>query len=118
MLTADRRIPGSPSFSRDTELPYLFCSCSLRQEDGINPVELAQPAADSGAEGGEQEEFSALIGNLVRNAHRVPDLEGNPSSYFVFEDMSVRTTGRFTLEFRLGEASVAFGALSPPARPS
>ncbi|ORY65627.1 velvet factor-domain-containing protein [Leucosporidium creatinivorum] len=88
----------------DTELPYLFCSCSLRQEDGINPVELAQPAAESGAEGGEQEEFSALIGNLVRNAHRVPDLEGNPGSFFVFEDMSVRTTGRFTLEFRLGEA--------------
>lgn len=64
-------------------------------------MELAQPA-DAAAN--DSEEFSALIGNLVRNAHRVPDLDGNPGSFFVFEDMSVRTTGKFTLEFRLGEA--------------
>lgn len=89
---------------RDAELPYLFCSCSLREEDGSTAVELSQPAATADRNDGVEEEFSALIGNLVRNSHRVPDLDGNTGSFFVFEDMSVRTTGRYTLEFRLGEA--------------
>lgn len=44
------------------------------------------------------------MGSLVRTAHRVRDLEGNLISVFVFEDVSVRERGRFTLEFRLDEA--------------
>lgn len=48
--------------------------------------------------------MSALIGNLVRNPHRVPDLRGDIVSVFVFDDMSVRMQGKFTLEFTLGEA--------------
>ncbi|GAA5909361.1 hypothetical protein JCM5296_007016 [Sporobolomyces johnsonii] len=85
----------------DVELPYLFCSCSLREEDGAAPVEIAHPPESDDETG---EEFSALIGNLVRNPHRVQDLDGNPASVFVFEDVSVRTKGKYRLEFRLGEA--------------
>ncbi|GAA5858779.1 hypothetical protein JCM5353_004930 [Sporobolomyces roseus] len=79
----------------DVDLPYLFCSCSLRDATGSSPIDLAQSNG---------EEVSALIGNLVRNPHRVEDLDGNTVSAFVFEDMSVRIQGKFTLEFRLGEA--------------
>ncbi|BGP41523.1 hypothetical protein JCM10449v2_005512 [Rhodotorula kratochvilovae] len=86
----------------DVELPYLFCSCSLRQEDGVSPVEVA-PLTD-GSEDGVAEEFSALIGQLVRNPRRVEDLGGVQRSVFVFEDVSVRTKGSYKLEFRLGEA--------------
>ncbi|GAA5920662.1 hypothetical protein JCM1841_006987 [Sporobolomyces salmonicolor] len=85
----------------DVELPYLFCSCSLREEDGTASVEIAHPPESDDETG---EEFSALIGNLVRNPHRVEDLDGNPVSVFVFEDVSVRTKGKYRLEFRLGEA--------------
>lgn len=41
-----------------------------------------------------------MLGGLVRNAHRVTDLEGKEVNVFVFEDMSVRVNGTFTLEFR------------------
>ncbi|GAA6059986.1 hypothetical protein JCM10212_001335 [Sporobolomyces blumeae] len=93
----------------DAELPYLFCSCSLRGEDGVSPVELARPPEQSTSTATSErsetdEEFSALVGNLVRGAHQVRDLQGEPASVFVFDDVSVRTQGRFTLEFRLGEA--------------
>ncbi|GJN90342.1 hypothetical protein Rhopal_003351-T1 [Rhodotorula paludigena] len=86
----------------DVELPYLFCSCSLRQEDGVSPVEVAAPEPSGDSE--VAEEFSALIGQLVRNPRRVEDLDGSQKSVFVFDDVSVRTEGRFKLEFRLGEA--------------
>ncbi|GAA5933063.1 hypothetical protein JCM3775_005302 [Rhodotorula graminis] len=99
-------IVNDPSGQRtDVELPYLFCSCSLRQEDGISPVEIAAPAgAQAPTEDGVAEEFSALIGQLVRTPRRVEDLEGGQKSVFVFEDVSVRTQGTYKLEFRLGEA--------------
>ncbi|GAA5926840.1 uncharacterized protein JCM15063_000383 [Sporobolomyces koalae] len=84
----------------DVELPYLFCSCVLRNEDGSETVESS--IVEGGAPG--EDELSPLIGNLVRNPHRVQDLEGNTVTLLVFEDMSVRIQGRFTLEFRLGEA--------------
>ncbi|TNY18564.1 velvet factor-domain-containing protein [Rhodotorula diobovata] len=102
-------IVSGPSGERtDVELPYLFCSCSLRQEDGVSPVEIAA-LADShsaGSAGGDDvaEEFSALIGQLVRTPRRIEDLEGTQKSVFVFEDVSVRTKGSYKLEFRLGEA--------------
>ncbi|GAA5915007.1 hypothetical protein JCM8208_005029 [Rhodotorula glutinis] len=99
-------IVNDPSGQRtDVELPYLFCSCSLRQEDGVSPVEIAAPAgAQASTEDGVAEEFSALIGQLVRTPRRVEDLEGGQKSVFVFEDVSVRTKGTYKLEFRLGEA--------------
>ena len=90
----------------DEELPYLFCSCSLKEDKPEESESVPTGSANASTSGGQdvEEEFSNLIGNLVRNSHRVPDLEGNPGSFFVFEDMSVRTTGTYTLEFRLGEA--------------
>lgn len=63
------------------------------------PADSNSSASDEAAD-----EFSLLIGNLVRNPHAVKDLDGAPASFFVFEDVSVRTQGRFTLEFQLGEA--------------
>ncbi|GAA6013962.1 hypothetical protein JCM11491_003470 [Sporobolomyces phaffii] len=87
----------------DVELPYLFCACSLRDADGTTAVNVA-PSASTSRENGE---MSALIGNSVRNPHRVRDLNGNTVSVFVFEDVSVRMQGSFTLEFSLGEARQA-----------
>ncbi|KAM0750721.1 hypothetical protein T439DRAFT_380592 [Meredithblackwellia eburnea MCA 4105] len=86
----------------DVELPYLFCTCALKQEDGTTPVQISRREAEEASH--DPERLSALLGNLVRNAHRVTDLDGNLVSVFVFEDMSVREKGRYTLEFRLGEA--------------
>lgn len=70
------------------------------------PSGTGSALADSSSSGSDEvlEEFSALIGGLVRDPRAVNTLEGLPASFFVFEDMSVRTRGRYTLEFRLGEA--------------
>ncbi|GAA5888687.1 hypothetical protein JCM6882_009050 [Rhodosporidiobolus microsporus] len=92
----------------DQEFPFLFCSCSLRQADGVSPVEIAQPPSSDEEEGSPlssaNEEFSALVGGIVRQSHRIEDLAGNQKDVFVFEDVSVRTRGEYTLEFTLGEA--------------
>ncbi|GAA5829959.1 hypothetical protein JCM3766R1_006716 [Sporobolomyces carnicolor] len=87
----------------DVELPYLFCACSLRNSEGNTAVDLA-PAGSASTAPDNEENLSALIGNLVRNPHRVRNLDGNSISVFVFEDMSVRMGGTFALEFSLGEA--------------
>lgn len=111
----------------DVDLPYLFCSCSLHQENGLGsdsplfPVEYIDtpPASVSPPikhpknaklppppvlpETGPKQ-LSALIGTLVCTSHRVTDLEGEPVSLFVFDDLSIRLEGTFSLEFRLGEA--------------
>ncbi|GAA5832392.1 hypothetical protein JCM11251_006433 [Rhodosporidiobolus azoricus] len=97
----------------DQEFPFLFCSCSLRQADGVSPVEVARPPspdeeADApsppSSSSAVNDEFSALVGGIVRQSHRVEDLDGNQKDVFVFEDVSVRTRGEYTLEFTLGEA--------------
>ena len=102
--------------SRDTELPFLFCSALLREQDGVSTVETIQPpperrpaaevAAASANDNEAEEEWSALVGQLVRNPRRIEDLDGVQQSVFVFEDVSVRTQGTYRLEFMLGEASV------------
>lgn len=86
-----------PRPCRDMPLPYLFCSCALRHADGESTVDLAPPTNDGPV-------LSALVGSLVSNAHKVTDLNGDPCTLFVFQDMSVRGVGTYTLEFRLGEA--------------
>lgn len=87
--------------SRELELPYLLCSCALKQEDGSTSVDVSQPVA-----GGTPAGLSSLLGSLHRTAHSATDLDDHQISVFVFEDLSVRTQGRYTLEFRLGEACV------------
>ncbi|GAA6003777.1 hypothetical protein JCM10207_003593 [Rhodosporidiobolus poonsookiae] len=87
----------------DQEFPFLFCSCSLRQADGVSPVEVAPPPQTED-EDTAAEEFSALVGGIVRQSHRISDLDGNQRDVFVFEDVSVRTTGQYTLEFTLSQA--------------
>ncbi|KAM0748439.1 hypothetical protein T439DRAFT_382271 [Meredithblackwellia eburnea MCA 4105] len=87
----------------EIDLPYLFCSCILRGEDGTTPVEVTPiPSGTTGSQSVATQ--SILLGNLVRTAHNVEDLDGNLMSVFVFEDVCVRTRGRYTLEFRLDEA--------------
>ncbi|KWU41128.1 hypothetical protein RHOSPDRAFT_37338 [Rhodotorula sp. JG-1b] len=98
----------------DTELPFLFCSALLREQDGVSTVETIQPpperrpaaevAAASANDNEAEEEWSALVGQLVRNPRRIEDLDGVQQSVFVFEDVSVRTQGTYRLEFMLGEA--------------
>ena len=99
----------------DTELPFLFCSALLREQDGVSTVETIQPpaerrpAADAAAaatanDNEAEEEWSALVGQLVRNPRRIEDLDGVQRSVFVFEDVSVRTQGTYRLEFMPGEA--------------
>jgi hypothetical protein len=87
----------------------------LREQDGVSTVETIQPpaerrpAADAAAaatanDNEAEEEWSALVGQLVRNPRRIEDLDGMQRSVFVFEDVSVRTQGTYRLEFMLGEA--------------
>ncbi|SCV74899.1 BQ2448_7928 [Microbotryum intermedium] len=100
----------------DREFPYLFCSCALKAEDGISPVDSVQastpfdtappplPSTSSAAFPPNIEpEFSALIGSLVSNSQRATNLDGDLGNYFVFEDLAVREKGTYKLEFRLGK---------------
>lgn len=56
-------------------------------------------------------EHSTLVGNLARNPQRVRDLDGEVVDHFIFDDMSVREGGVFTLHFRLVEACVPFSSI-------
>lgn len=92
----------------------------MREEDGVSAVETIQPpperrpaaeaaaasasASASANDNEAEEEWSALVGQLVRNPRRIEDLDGVQRSVFVFEDVSVRTQGTYRLEFMLGEA--------------
>lgn len=96
------QLSADEHFHSDIELPYLICSCSLRAEDGVSQVVFNRPSQSGQA--ADEEPLSLLIGHTVRGIHRVTDLQNNPVSVFVFEDMSVGPPGKFTLEFRLGEA--------------
>lgn len=90
----------------------MFCSALLREQDGVSTVETIHPRAEPAAEAAAastndneaEEEWSALVGQLVRNPRRIEDLEGRQRSVFVFEDVAVRTQGTYRLEFMLGEA--------------
>ncbi|KAK4047398.1 hypothetical protein OIV83_005445 [Microbotryomycetes sp. JL201] len=83
----------------DGETPYMFCSCSLKREWRMH---AGNPSTTEDLEA--KAELSALIGSTVRTSHQVMDLDGAPASYYVFDDVSVRTTGTFRLEFTLAEA--------------
>lgn len=41
----------------------------------------------------------SLMGAVVSNAYQLTDHEGQPGIFFVFQDLSVRVEGRFTLKF-------------------
>ncbi|BGP17775.1 hypothetical protein JCM10213_001723 [Rhodosporidiobolus nylandii] len=85
----------------EPDFPFLFTSCTLLEGDGSTAVEVAAPPS---SDDGVNEEFSALLGGLVRQAQRVEDVDGTPRDVFVFEDVSVRTKGSYRLEFTLGQA--------------
>jgi hypothetical protein len=44
-----------------------------------------------------------LLGSVVSNSYCLNDLDNKPGVYFVFYDLSVRTEGTFTLQFRFSD---------------
>jgi hypothetical protein len=44
-----------------------------------------------------------LLGSVVSNAFCLNNLNNEPGVYFVFYDLSVRTEGTFTLQFRFSD---------------
>lgn len=68
--------------------PYLFVVASLYNEDKT-------PQENNGA--------SSLAGTLVSSLHRLKNMEGNDSGYFVLGDISVKVIGRHRLNFALYE---------------
>lgn len=103
----------------DVELPYLFCSCALLrrhpEDSGTSPISeislSTHPDASSPKdfEPGQlidvsPDHLSPLIGRLVCTPYQTTNLQGEKMSVFVFDDLSIREEGRYSLEFRLGEA--------------
>lgn len=46
-----------------------------------------------------------FLGALVSNAYQLTDANGEPGVFFIFQDLSVRTEGRFRLKFILMDLS-------------
>lgn len=46
-----------------------------------------------------------FLGALVSNAYALTDADGEPGVFFIFQDLSVRTEGRFRLKFILMDLS-------------
>ncbi|KAK4704800.1 hypothetical protein P7C70_g1408, partial [Phenoliferia sp. Uapishka_3] len=101
-LKPDKQSPGSDyeHLYSSLDLPYLLCSCILKTDDGSTAVSVMQAGVSTSTPGA----ISVLLGSIVRTARKVIDLEGNEMAVFVFDDVSVREKGKFTLEFRLDEA--------------
>ncbi|KAK4055888.1 hypothetical protein OIO90_003145 [Microbotryomycetes sp. JL221] len=87
----------------DGEGPFMFCSCALKDVSGAS-VESRRSDGQTTMDEDTQAEFSSLIGSTVRTSRQVTDLDGMPMSCFVFDDVSVRSRGRYRLEFTLAEA--------------
>ena len=68
-----------------------------RAKDGLPPT----PNAPHNAMHLSDLYSQVLVGSLVSPCHVLTDLDGNKSMFFVFNDISVRISGRFRLKFLL-----------------
>lgn len=91
--------------------------CGLYSEDGKHSREqVYNPSSVIPTAAGHQRIMSFneplpirnLMGGLVSNAYPLTDPDGEPGIFFIFQDLSVRTEGRFRLKFRLMDLSAGY----------
>ncbi|KAM5534218.1 hypothetical protein V8D89_012125, partial [Ganoderma adspersum] len=78
----------------DPGLSFLVAHLSLMSSDGESHID---DAANNSGTIREQ----LLYGNLVSSVHVLQNLEGKNGVYFLFPDVSVRSSGRFLLKVKL-----------------
>lgn len=79
--------------------------CQLYSEDGKNLCDhVFHPATIHPPQQGvlsfqEPVLYRNLLGVVVSNGYQLLDTHGDPGIFFVFQDLSVRTEGRYRLKF-------------------
>ena len=93
---SDYQIPSisrSRNFSGN-DFPFLIAHISLYNAEGSSPVDVIGP-------GGQTPSQQRLYGNLVSSPQTLRNLQGRLGVYFLFPDVSIRWSGRFTLSVTL-----------------
>ncbi|KAI9284760.1 velvet factor [Umbelopsis sp. AD052] len=106
-----------------TDILFMVAQCDLYSEDGItscnlvyNPSRLPEALHAAGPSSGYKSAMSVrplheptplrnLTGASIANACQLLDTDNKPGVFFIFPDISVRTEGRFTLNFVLIDLS-------------
>jgi Velvet factor len=115
-------------FTRDaSDILFMVVQCDLYSEDGINscglvynPSRLPEALHSTGSSTSSASGYNSamtvrplyeptplrnLTGSTIANACQLLDTDNKPGVYFIFPDISVRTEGRFTLNFVLIDLS-------------
>ncbi|KAF8603777.1 hypothetical protein BDV93DRAFT_124524 [Ceratobasidium sp. AG-I] len=82
---------------RHGELPFLVAHLSLLSENGVENVDVSP----SGGQVSISPSQRLLYGTLVSSPHLLQNQQGQPGTYFIFPDVSVRNCGRYRLRVSL-----------------
>ena len=95
--------------SADTKL--FSVQCDLFSSDTRHRCSLVYPPPYYSAQEGvmiKSPPLRNLLGSVVSNAYVLYNLENERGVYFVFSDLSVRTEGEFTLQFRFNDLDAGY----------
>jgi len=105
---------GTPDTLSPTEIAMFVVHADLWSVDQseprnlvINPSSIPTPTPSTGPGGSSSSVISLsdpsctrnLMGSLISNAYNLTNPRGEHGVYFIFQDLSVRTEGRFSLKF-------------------
>ncbi|KAI0084495.1 velvet factor-domain-containing protein [Irpex rosettiformis] len=85
---------STPDDMDGNDFPFLIAHIALYNADGSSPVDVIGP-------GGQTPSQQRLYGNLVSSPQTLRNLQGRLGVYFLFPDVSIRWSGRFTLSVTL-----------------
>lgn len=79
------------------ELPFLVAHLSLLSENGVQNVDVSPSDGQVSLSPSQR----LLYGTLVSSPHLLQNQQGQPGTYFIFPDVSVRNCGRYRLRVSL-----------------
>ncbi|KAF7721543.1 hypothetical protein EC973_004500 [Apophysomyces ossiformis] len=85
----------------DVDVSFLVVLCDSWQEDGKTEANLVLHPAFPTADMSSTLKMRNLVGSSVASAVKLYDIHGELGIFFVFQDISFRTEGRFRLGFSL-----------------
>ncbi|KAI0825897.1 velvet factor-domain-containing protein [Irpex lacteus] len=85
---------STPDDMDGNDFPFLIAHIALYNDNGSSPVDIIGP-------GGQTPSQQRLYGNLVASPQTLRNLQGRLGVYFLFPDVSIRWSGRFTLSVTL-----------------
>jgi hypothetical protein len=92
--------PNGSCLRSDPDLGFFIAHLALYSADGRQELDAAQPA-----QGRHFPPDRLLYGTIVSSPHFLRNLHNRPGVFFIFPDVSVHRTGRYTLRLLLARLS-------------